>query len=240
MPLNVREAAAYVGIDPKLLRQKLRDRVIPGMQNGVTWTVETSDLDAYLRGVRGRRTPRGQTRNASLLFRETDLDPGSAVPVVASTLSEPTSLGGGFEPLASWSGWVSFAEAAQTVPRQPGVYIARETQSRNIVYVGMAAERSGNGMRGRLAIYARGRGATSGLGEGAMDRALMDPDWLRERLAEAEQGTPMRAKNFARLAVDRADLQICWSETTDGVGAAALEILVLRSFDGLPLWNRRR
>jgi hypothetical protein len=43
----------------------------------------------------------------------------------------------------------------------------------------MAAERRGQGIRGRLTVYRRGRAAVSGLGEAAMDRALRDPDWLR-------------------------------------------------------------
>lgn len=57
----------------------------------------------------------------------------------------------------------------------------------------MTGERKGNGLRGRLAIYASGKGASSGLGEHAFDRAseahsiavvASDLDDSTERIAE--------------------------------------------------------
>jgi excisionase family DNA binding protein len=237
MSLTAKEAAAYLGLDPKALRQKLRDGYIQGHQVGVMWRVEKAALDAYLAGTTEAPRQAFEAAEGPGKRQSVKLDA-----VTAQLESQPPLAlsQGNYETLAIWTPWVSFAEAARAIPRLPGVYVARERQTGNIVYVGMAAERMGNGMRGRLAIYARGRGATSGLGEGAMDRALADPAWLRERLTEAEQGVPLRAKDLARAAVDRADLQMRWSSTADGPSASALEISVLRTFDGLPLWNRRR
>ena len=74
------------------------------------------------------------------------------------------------EHLAAWSPWVPFAEALHAAPRLPGVYLAREGSAGPLVYVGMAGERRGEGIRGRLAIYTSGKGATTGLGEAAFER----------------------------------------------------------------------
>jgi len=74
------------------------------------------------------------------------------------------------------------------------VYLAREGLYGPIVYVGMAGERRGQGIRGRLNVYGRGKALVSGLGEAVMDRALANVHWLRERLADVEHGRPARAK----------------------------------------------
>lgn len=142
--------------------------------------------------------------------------------------------------LAEWSAWLPVAEAYAVAPRLPGVYLAREGVDGPIVYVGMAGDRRGEGLRGRLRVYVGGKGAVSGLGEAAMDRALADAEWLRVRLAELEQGRPLRAKGWAALALARADLHVCWAVTDDQQGAVALERAVQLSFDGAPLWNRAR
>lgn len=55
------------------------------------------------------------------------------------------------------------------------MFRARTTSE--VVYVGMAGERSGKGLRGRPDIYLRGRGAVSAFGEAALDRALSDVAW---------------------------------------------------------------
>lgn len=95
-------------------------------------------------------------------------------------------------------------------------------------------------MRGRLAIYSSGKGATSGMGETALDLALADPVWMRERLIEAERGRSLRAKDLAKAALDKANLELRWTTTIDGPTASALELAVIDSFAGEPLWNRRR
>ena len=73
-----------------------------------------------------------------------------------------------------------------------------------------------------------------------MDRALADPGWLRERLAEVEAGEPLRAKAWGRAAFARAQLHLRWTTTPDKASAAALERLVLAALDDADLWNRRR
>jgi hypothetical protein len=135
---------------------------------------------------------------------------------------------------------VPFDAAVKSAPKVPGVYLARTGESGPLVYVGMAGERRGRGVRGRLEIYGRGRGAVSGLGEACLDRALADADWLVDRLAELRDGSPHRAKEWARLAVQRANLHIRWAGTADGAAARALERAVLDRLDGAAIWNRAR
>jgi hypothetical protein len=96
--------------------------------------------------------------------------------------------------LADWSPWEPFHIAASKAPLVPGVYMAREGADGQVAYVGMAGERRGRGIRGRLTVYQRGRAAVSGLGEAAMDRALVDPSWLRDRLEKVEQGARWRTR----------------------------------------------
>ncbi|TCN39811.1 hypothetical protein EV644_103103 [Kribbella orskensis] len=147
---------------------------------------------------------------------------------------------GQLDTMAEWSTWVPLKEAIATAPLLPGVYMAREGARGAIVYVGMAGERAGKGIRGRLHVYSRGKGLVSGLGEAAMDRALADPAWLRARLAEVEAGEPMRAKQWGQAAIERADLQLRWAVTADRHAARALERAVLSSLVSHELWNRLR
>ncbi|RSD16597.1 hypothetical protein EIY87_21785 [Amycolatopsis eburnea] len=102
----------------------------------------------------------------------------------------------------------------------------------------MAGERRGQGIRGRMTIYARGKALASGLGEAVFDRALADPAWLRDRLKEAEQGCARRAARWGILAFERADLHICWTVTSDGTAARSLEKRVLVALKNHTLWNR--
>jgi hypothetical protein len=69
--------------------------------------------------------------------------------------------------LADWSLWLPFVEAVAAAPRLPGVYMAKD--SAQVVYVGMAAERRGQGIRGRLTVYRRGRAAVSGGGAASLN-----------------------------------------------------------------------
>jgi hypothetical protein len=144
------------------------------------------------------------------------------------------------EDLAAWSPWVALAEAVALAPLVPGVYLAREGESGPTVYVGMAGERRGRGIRGRLTVYSRGRGAVSGLGEAAMDRALADPEWVAERLVAIEEGRPERSKVWAQRALVRADLHLRWSTTADRDSAVALERAALDVLRDDVLWNRLR
>lgn len=146
--------------------------------------------------------------------------------------------------MADWSLWVPFGEALATAPLVPGVYMAREGTDGPVVYVGMAGERAGGGrpkgLRGRLSVYVSGKGVVSGLGEAAMDRALADVEWLRERLAEVEGGEPKRAKEWGQAAMARAKLQVRWTTTADKASADALEQRILRALRDTGLWNRGR
>lgn len=140
--------------------------------------------------------------------------------------------------LSTWSPWAPFtAETVRAAPTLPGVYLFRQEPS--LVYVGRAGERSGKGLRGRLTIYVSGRAPHSGLGNLALERALQDVDWLRDRLAQLEAGAPLTVQQWSALAVQRAELQVCWSSTGDDE-AVALERAVLDGLRGAELWNRLR
>jgi hypothetical protein len=142
--------------------------------------------------------------------------------------------------LASWSGWLPFQQAVLHAPKFPGVYLARRSAHGELIYVGMAGERRGQGLRGRLTVNSRGKAAVSGLGEAALDRALADASWLRQRLDEVERGEPRRTAAWAQLAIEVADLHIAWSTTADRSSAAVLERQVLDVLAEEPLWNRHR
>lgn len=142
--------------------------------------------------------------------------------------------------LADWSPWLPFATAQSAAPRLPGVYLAREGASGPLVYVGMAGERRGQGLRGRLTTYARGKAATSGLGEAVLDRALADPAWLEHQLGELRAGRSARAKAWAAAAITRADLHVAWATAQDRAGALVLERAVLDAMRQMNLWNRAR
>lgn len=118
--------------------------------------------------------------------------------------------------------------------------MAREGTNGPIVYVGMAGERRGSGLRGRLTVYSSGKALASGLGEAVFDRALADPAWLRERLAKVDAGEAERAKEWGRHAFRRADLHLRWAVTADRPSAAALERSCLDVLADAALWNRLR
>jgi hypothetical protein len=102
----------------------------------------------------------------------------------------------------------------------------------------MAGERRGQGVRGRLRIYTTGKGMVSGLGEAAADRALADPVFVRERLAQIERGSPERAQIWARLAIEWADLWIRWATVPSREDALRLEVRTIQALRATGLWNR--
>ncbi|MEA5366311.1 hypothetical protein VA596_42745 [Amycolatopsis sp., V23-08] len=142
--------------------------------------------------------------------------------------------------LADWSHWVPFTTARESAPRTPGVYLAREGATGDLVYVGMAGERHGQGIRGRLTVYARGKALASGLGEAVLDRALTDSQWLHDRIREVDGGYARRATQWGVLAFERADLHVSWTVTTDGPAARTLEKEILSALTEHTLWNRLR
>jgi hypothetical protein len=144
------------------------------------------------------------------------------------------------EDLATWSAWLPFHDAALVAPKLPGVYLARQGTDGPLVYVGMAGERRGAGLRGRLTVYRRGKAAVSGLGEAVLDRALADVGFLQQRLDEVIAGAPRRASVWAQLAFEWADLHVRWAVTDDRAGAVILERAGLDLLRAAPLWNRHR
>ena len=138
----------------------------------------------------------------------------------------------------SWSSWKPLGDAAREATTHPGVYLAR-TEG-HIVYVGMAGERKGRGVRGRLTVYARGRGAVCGLGEAALDRALADESWLTDRLDLLRATGPSRAKDWAAAALSRRPLELCWASANSAEQARAWERRVLDELTDADLWNRHR
>ncbi len=142
--------------------------------------------------------------------------------------------------LVSWSPWVPFVEAAISAPRVPGVYTAREGATGPLIYVGMAGERRGSGLRGRLNVYRSGKAMVSGLGEAVLDRALSDPEWVGQRLDEIRAGQPRRAKLWGQAAFERADLHLRWAQTADRAAAVVLERACLAALHDHDLWNRLR
>ena len=117
--------------------------------------------------------------------------------------------------------------------------MAREGSTGPVVYVGMAGERNHRGIRGRLTIYSRGKGMVSGLGEAAMDRALADESWLRDRLSDVEAGRPERASAWGKAALAHANLHLRWAVTDDRASALTLETAALGELAAENLWNRR-
>lgn len=142
--------------------------------------------------------------------------------------------------LTDWSPWLPFDEAAVSAPRLPGVYLARQGQGGALVYVGMAGERRGQGIRGRLLVYRRGKAAVSGLGEAVLDRALADAAFVQQHLEGLLAGQPKRAALWAQDALRWAELHIRWAVTADRPAAVALERAVLDASAASPLWNRAR
>ena len=150
-----------------------------------------------------------------------------------------SALPDGVARLTAWSKWMPFTpEVVRTAPTAPGVYLFR--QAGVIVYVGRAGERSGKGLRGRLTIYVSGRAPHSGLGNLALERALQDPAWLRGRVADVEAGALQTVQQWSTLAVERAELDVCWAPVDDTQQSVALERDALNALRAEALWNRLR
>lgn len=230
------ELAVELGVEPSCLRRFLRT-LFPRSEpeQGQRWTLTAEMTGAARAHFDGTR-------------RNTDFNDDRVVEVVGSVENGHLVESDGLtdhavrllDTLAVWSAWVPFAEALAVAPKLPGVYMAREAATGTIAYVGMAGERRGNGLRGRLAVYSSGRALASGLGEAVFDRALADGDWLRQRLAAADAGTPARAKQWGRLAIERAHLEVRWATVVDRASAEALERSCLDALASTSLWNRLR
>jgi len=106
----------------------------------------------------------------------------------------------------------------------------------------MAGERAGSGrpqgLHGRLSVYWSGKGAVSGFGEAALDRALADPDWVGQQLERLRATGPKRAKEWARDAVLRLNLEASWAVCADKADALYLESRVVAQLRPHDLWNK--
>ncbi len=146
------------------------------------------------------------------------------------------------EDLASWSPWEPLETALPFAPREPGVYLLREPGTGVIRYAGMAGERAGSGrpqgLYGRLTVYRTGKGAVSGFGEAALDRALADPDWVERQLTDLRTRGARRAKEWARDAVARLAPEVSWAVRPDRADAKYLEDQVLLVLRPCGIWNR--
>lgn len=140
--------------------------------------------------------------------------------------------------LAEWSAWTPLLDVVAEAPRTPGVYLFLERPSRVVRHVGHAGERAGGGspqgLHGRLRAYLTGQAAVSGFAEAALDRALADPDWVRERL----EAGPERARRWAASAVRRLDLDVSWAVCADRDEARWLESRVVALLRPHGLWMR--
>lgn len=165
------------------------------------------------------------------------------MPWLPATLDDPAAraaydeVGG----LAAWSSWLPFEDARRAAPREPGVYLLREPAGQ-IRYAGMAGERAASGrpqgLYGRLSAYWSGKGAVSGFGEAALDRALANPDWVEQQLERLRKSGPKSAKEWARDAVLRLGLEVSWAVCADKFDAQFLEVRVIALLRPHDLWNK--
>jgi hypothetical protein len=147
--------------------------------------------------------------------------------------------------LGDWSSWVPIEKSLQSAPREPGVYMARTGRHGPVIYVGMAGERSGKGtktpqgLRGRLSAYLTGQGLGGGLLGRSFDRALRDPVWLRQRIADLETGQQSKAKDWGIAALVPHHLHVRWMACTNKKHALELEQECLNLLKDVGLWNHQ-
>lgn len=141
-----------------------------------------------------------------------------------------------FDTLAAWSPWRPFFESASEAPTAPGVYAIR-LPAGQIIYVGMAGERRGLGLRDRLAIYRNGRGWTSGFGQAAATHALADPEFLSHQHEAINSGKPRTPEQWARDAIAWWKPELCWATTPDKSAARQLEKHVGAALADHGIWN---
>lgn len=144
--------------------------------------------------------------------------------------------------VADWSPWVPMEMAMTGAPKEPGVYLLREALTGIVRHVGMAGNRAGSGrpqgLRGRLSAYRGGKGAVSGFGEAALDRALADEQWVESQLEHLRRRGPQRTRDWVRDAVARLDLEVSLATCADREDAAYLERQVLALLGTTGLWTR--
>ncbi|PWC03479.1 hypothetical protein DCE94_10565 [Agromyces badenianii] len=104
----------------------------------------------------------------------------------------------------------------------------------------MAGERRGSGLRGRLSMYRRGKAATSGFGEAALDRALADEAFVVGQLDRLRTEGAQRTSAWARDAIAWFAPDIRWAVTADSTTALLLEAEIEKVLRPNGIWNRPR
>lgn len=89
-------------------------------------------------------------------------------------------------------------------------------------------------------MYARGRGAVSGLWEAALDRALADSLFVRQRAVSAREWQAERAKDWARAALAWANVRACCTERSTKADAIVLEDELVALLEAHDLGTRKR
>jgi hypothetical protein len=87
-------------------------------------------------------------------------------------------------------------------------------------------------------VYRTGKGAVSGFGEAALDRALADPSWVEAKLHHLHTYGPQRAKDWARDAIARLAPEVAWAACAEAADARHLETEVVGLLRPHGLWNR--
>jgi hypothetical protein len=108
-------------------------------------------------------------------------------------------------------------------PASPGSMSPANDRQDKLFYIGMAGERRGQGIQGRMRIYMTGKAGVSGLGEAVLDRALADLAWLDRMTRRTRTEGPLRAKQWAQAALTRADLELTLTITPDRASARITE-----------------
>lgn len=230
--MSPNDLARELGIDPKRLRGWLR-ATWPPLHPHSRWDLTPEQVSVARQRFGQPDASSAPPRSPVIAAAFQEAAPSEVLPL------NQTTTEGDLLADESWSPWVPLTTAVSSAPLLPGVYMARQGgPGGDIVYVGMAGERRGHGIRGRLAIYGSGKGLVSGLGEAVFDRALADVDWLTDRLREVRAGQSRRAKEWGRAAFAWADLELRWRTVADRAAALTLELSVLRELPNHPLWNR--
>ena len=96
------------------------------------------------------------------------------------------------------------AIASNKSNKSAGVYLARYADTEIVFYVGYAGVR---GVPARLTEYAGGNDL-NGLGVAALNLALNDAEWIRQRLDDVESGKSADAVQWMRDALVRVPIEI--------------------------------
>lgn len=86
-------------------------------------------------------------------------------------------------------------------------------------------------------VYWSGKGAASGSGEAALDRALADPDWVKQQLKRLRTPGPSRRRSEFATPCSRLNLEASWAVCADKTDALYLESRAEVLLRPNGLWN---